>query len=184
MIEREVALRLAANRDIDRKLRVASRSRFFWIYSLSLWDPDAFWKCLSGAVGSAAVAFLLTRITFVGFTFPPVVATTMFEYFLLGLIFMWFYSLGPWLHPTNLKVIFTFIFRLYRKNKVLGDLSADEIRRLFPVRRLGRSSALNDHPRPSLISALIGMITGSVIFGSLAVGTLFAFFLVALLLIS
>ena len=56
----------------------------------------------------------------------------MFEYFLLGLILMWVYNLGPWLHPTNLIVIFTFIFSLYRKNKTTEDLSAEDIGRLFP----------------------------------------------------
>ncbi len=182
--EREVALRLAANKDVDRKLRIASRSRFFWFYSLSLWDPDAFWQCVIGAAGFAAGAFLLTRVTFVGLAMPPLVATTMFEYFLLGLILMWLHSLGPWLQPTNLKVILTFVFRLYRKGKVVGDLSAEEIRSLFPSRRDGQTSALSERPNPSRISVLVGMLETSAIFGSLTVGALFAFFLVALLVIA
>jgi hypothetical protein len=187
--EREVALRLAANGDVDRKLRVSSTSRFFWFYSLSLWDPDAFEQCVAGAAGFAAMAFLLTSLTFVGLERPSMVATSMFEYFLLGLIFMWFYSLGPWLQPTNLKVILTFVFRLYRKGKVLGDLSAEEISRLFPRRRDGQISTLKEHSNRSRISALIEMIEGSAAFGSLTVGALtvgalFAFFLVALLVMA
>ncbi len=130
--EREVALRLAADKDIDRKLRVTSGSRFFWVYSLSLWDPDAFWKCISGASAFAMVGIALESFLPGQAGSAPLTATVSFEYFLLGLLLMWLYSLGPWLNPTNLSVIFVFLFGLYRKRRTVDDLSAGEIRRLFP----------------------------------------------------
>lgn len=130
--DREVALRLAVDRDVNRKLTTAARSRFFWAYALSLWDPDAFWKCVGGASAFAFAGLFLAG------TMPGVhlatqlTATLVVEYFLVGLILMWAFNLGSWLHPTNLMVIFTFIFRLYRKNLTTGDLSAQEIGRMFP----------------------------------------------------
>jgi len=128
----EVALRLATNRDVDRKLRIAASSRFFWIYSLSLWDPDAFWKCIAGASAFAGVGLCLARAS-PGFFLPTqLTATVIFEYFAFGLILMWAFNLGPWLNPRNFSVIFTLIFRLYRKNMTADDLSAEEIGRLFP----------------------------------------------------
>jgi hypothetical protein len=179
LADREVALRLASNMDVDRKLRIASNSRFFWIYSLSLWDPDAFWKCISGAAAFALVGLYLTAMMPAGFTHVSLTATAMFEYFLLGLILMWFYNLGPWLHPTNLIVIFTFIFRLYRKNKTLNDLSAEEIGRLFPK---------DENPVFSLrhyarLSRLYLRIRQSPVIGSLLLGASLAAFMVTLLLI-
>jgi len=130
----EVVLRLATNRDVDRKLRTAASSRFFWVYSLSLWDPDAFWKCIAGASAFAGVGLCLSWAT-PGFFLPTqLTATVIFEYFAFGLILMWAFNLGPWLNPRNFAVIFTFIFRLYRKNMTVDDLSADEIGRLFPER--------------------------------------------------
>jgi hypothetical protein len=180
LADREVALRLATNRDVDRKLRVASSSRFFWVYSLSLWDPDAFWECVSGAAAFSIVGLFLISLTpAAAFTHASLTATAMFEYFLLGLILMWLYKLGPWLHPTNLVVIFTFIFRLYRKNMTLNDLSAEEICRLFPQDK-DPVFALKDH---AVLSRLYLRIRRSPVMGSLLLGASFAAFLVALLLI-
>src|SRR5215467_11644156 len=113
----EVDLRLATNIDVDRKLRLASKSRYFWLYGLSLWDPEAFWKCFTGASAFALVGLLLLRSTVVAFVPSTLTVTAVFEFFVLGLILMWLYYLGPWVHPANLKVILTFVFRLYRKNK-------------------------------------------------------------------
>jgi hypothetical protein len=178
--DREVALRLATNRDVDRKLRIASSSRYFWIYSLSLWDPDAFWKCVSGAAAFAFVGLLVMRLTSVGLMSASLTAAGMFEYFLLGLILMWVYSLGPWLHPTNLLVIFTFIFRLYRRNMTIDDLSAEEIGRLFPTHNENPASA-EEHP---VLERLYRRIRQSPVLGSLVVGSSFAAFMILLLLIT
>jgi len=176
--DREVALRLATNRDVDRKLRVASSSRFFWIYSLSLWDPDAFWQCISGAAAFASVGLFLMRLTSVGFT--PTSVTAAFEYFLLGLILMWVYKLGPWLHPTNLIVIFTFVFRLYRKNMTMDDLNAEEIGRLFPFHSQDRDST---HGR-TRVARLYLRLRQSPVIGSLLLGASLAAFMILLLLIT
>jgi len=180
MPNREIALRLAANRDVDRKLRIASASRFFWVYSLSLWDPEAFWKCVSGASAFALVALVLKGLGPGGFTSAPLTAGVMFEYFVLGLILMWLYNLGPWLHPTNFAVIFTFIFRLYRNNKTLDDLSAHEINRLFPEDG-DPASTRKGHAR---LWRLRLRITRSPVLGSLVLGSTFAALMVALLLIT
>ena len=180
LADREVALRLAVNRDLDRKLRIASGSRFFWVYSLSLWDPDAFWKCISGASAFAFMWLILERLVPGGFASAPLTATAFFECFLFGLILMWVYSLGPWLHPTNLTVIFTFIFRLYRKNKTLNDLSPQELNRLFPE---GDDPALTPSVQARLWRLFLRM-RGSPVLGSLILGSSFAALLVALLLIA
>jgi hypothetical protein len=156
-------------------LKALSGSRFFWVYSLSLWDTEAFWKCFSGASAFAMVGFIMTSVLTRQFT--PLIATTIFEYFLLGLIIMWLYNLGPWLHPTNLLVIFTFTFRLYRKNKTVDDLSAEEIGRLFPGEGLvtGWSAAL---------TPMFLRIRRSPVLGSLLLGSLFAVLMVGLLVAS
>jgi hypothetical protein len=181
LADREVALRLATSREVDRKLRVASESRYFWVYALSLWDPDAFWQCVGGALTSALIGFFFMAFTVRDFIVRPLFATALFEYFLLGLILMWLYNLGAWLHPTNLKVIFTFIFRLYRKNKNLEDLSAEEIGRLFPAKGEARGMNLVERLSPSKLYA---SLEDSRVFGPLVVGSLFSMFLVLLLAIS
>jgi hypothetical protein len=176
--DHEVALRLATNRDVDRKLRTASSSRFFWVYALSLWDPDAFWKCVSGAAAFAFAGLFLMRLTSLGFTPASLTAAAMFEWFLLGLILMWLYNLGSWLHPTNLIVIFTFIFRLYRKNKTIDDLSAEDIGRLFPFSDEDPTSA----QKHSTLARLYRWIRHSPVIGSLLVGLSLAAFMILLLL--
>jgi hypothetical protein len=180
LADREIALRLAVNRDLDRKLRIASGSRFFWVYSLSLWDPDAFWKCVSGASGFAFVWLTLERLVPGGFASAPLTATAFFEWFLLGLILMWVYSLGAWLQPTNLAVIFTFIFRLYRKNKTLEDLSPQELNRLFPEKE-DHVSILNGQV---VLWRLFIRIRRSPVLGSLILGSSLAILLIALLLMA
>jgi hypothetical protein len=178
LTEHEVALRLARNKEVDRKLRMASRSPFFWFYSLSLWDPDAFWRCVSGAVGVSMVGFILIETTPARFALIPLTATTMFECFLLGLILMWTYHLGAWLHPVNFRVILTFIFQLYRKNKTLDDLSAREIDQLFTSQIERSKLGLTDLLKPSAIPA---WLRSSPALGPLLVGVSFATFLVLLL---
>jgi hypothetical protein len=180
LTDREVALRLATNRDVDRKLRAASSSRFFWIYSLSLWDPDAFWKCVSGAAAFAVMGFFLVGLTHAGFMPTSLTVTAMFEYFLMGLILMWVYKLGPWLHPTNLLVIFTFIFSLYRKNRTLDDLCPEEIGRLFPSQKEG-PAFIQEHAR---FEQLYLRIRRSPVLGSLLLGASSAAFMIILLLIT
>jgi hypothetical protein len=180
LAEREVALRLARNMDVVRKLRIACKSRFFWFYSLSLWDPEAFWKCVSGAGVFAVVAFLLMRVTVVRFATLPLTATVMFEYFLMGLILMWLYNLGPWIHPTNFKVILTFIFRLYRKNKSVDDLSAYDIGSLFPP----QTEDLAFTFRGVQSSRTFARIERSSFLGPLFLGSIFAFVLTALLMLT
>lgn len=180
LADREVALRLATNRDVDRKLRIAAGSRFFWVYSLSLWDPEAFWKCISGASAFALVGLFLERTLHVGFPPTPLTATAVFEYFLLGLILMWAYNLGPsWLHPTNLIVIFTLVFKLYRKNMTLDDLSAQEIGRLFPEEDPGL-----DTGKEAILSRVYLRIRRSPVLGSLMLGSSLAALMVALLLLT
>jgi len=165
LADREVALRLAIDRNVDRKLRTATGSRFFWVYALSLWDPDAFWKCISGASGFALAGLLLAGVM-PGMHLPSqFTATVIFEYFLIGLILMWVYNLGPWLHPSNLTVIFTFIFRLYRKNMTLGDLSAQEIGRMFPADEPPSGAGWRSVP-----SRLYFWMRRSDVLGSLALG--------------
>jgi hypothetical protein len=179
-VDREVALRLAVDRDLDRKLRATSGSRFFWVYSLSLWDPDAFWKCASGASAFAIVWLILERSVPGASASAPLAATASFECFLLGLAVMWTYQLGPWLHPTNLIVILTFIFRLYRKNKTLDDLSPLEINRLFPVDE-GPGSSSDGRAK---LWRLFDRIRLSPVLGPLSLGASFAALLVALLLVA
>jgi hypothetical protein len=170
-----VALRLATNREVHRKLQALSGSRFFWVYSLSLWDMEAFWKCISGAAAFALIGLgtmsVLTR------EFTPLLATTIFEYFLLGLILMWLYNLGPWVQPTNLIVISTFLFRLYRKNKTVDDLTAEEFGRLFP------HEILVPGWRGRLTPVLL-RVRRSPVLGSLLLGSLFAVLMVGLLVMS
>ena len=173
--DREVALRLARDRNLDRKLRVSSGSKYFWIYSLSLWEPDAFWRCVSEASAFATVGLIFASVVRGGFS--PLIATTAFEYFLLGLVVAWVFNLGPWLQPTNLAVIFTFIFRLYRKHKTVDDLSAEEIGRMFPHRI---SAGKGD----GTLVRIFVRIRQSPILGSLFLGSCFAAFLLALLLVS
>ncbi len=175
-----MALRLAVDRDLDRKLRITSGSRFFWVYSLSLWDPDAFWKCTSGASTFALVWLTLERFVPGGFSSAPLTAMAFFEWFLLGLILMWVYSLGPWLHPTNLAVIFTFIFSLYRNNKTLDDLSPKELNDLFPE----KGDPAETPKAQALLWGLYTRIKGFPVIGSLVLGSTFAALLVALLLIA
>jgi hypothetical protein len=170
---------LATNRDIDRKLRIAAGSRFFWVYSLSLWDPDAFWKCISGASAFAFVGLYLARLMPGGLIPAQLTATVIFEYFLLGLILMWAYNLGPWLHPTNLTVIFTFIFRLYRRNMTIDDLSAQEINRLFP-----KEDPKFDAGVKTVLSRLFLRIRRSTVLGSLILGSVLAALMVALLVLA
>lgn len=179
LADREIALRLATNRDVDRKLRIAAGSRFFWVYSLSLWDPDAFWKCVSGASAFALVGLCLQLLMPGGFAHAPLTATAIFEYFLLGLILMWVYNLGPWLLPSNLIVIFKLIFRLYRKNRSMDDLSAQEISRLFPDEESQFHSG-----KLAILSGLYLHIRRSPVLGSLMLGSAFAAIMVALLLVT
>ena len=166
---------MARDRNLDRKLKTLSGSRFFWVYSLSLWEPDAFWNCVLGA----SLFALIGLVTVVASTreFRPVEVTSIFEFFILGLILMWTYKLGPWFRPTNLIVIFTFIFRLYRKNKTLDDLSAEDISRMFPH----ESTFLGG---PVRLTRVLTGIRGSPVLGSLLVGICFAGLLIALLVIS
>ena len=178
LADREVALRLATDREVDRKLRIASDSRYFWAYALSLWDPDAFWGCVGGALGVAVVGFFIMCFTVGGLVARPLIGTALFEFFLLGLVLMWIYNLGPWLHPTNLKVIFTFVFRLYRKQRNMDDLSAEEIGRLFPERNKEKKLTLAERLSPSSIYA---SMEGSPVIGPLAAGLLLAVFFVLLL---
>ena len=130
---------------------------------------------MSGASGFAVIGLALTRT--LPHSFTPVMATTVFEYFILGLILMWLYSLGAWLQPTNLIIIFTFIFRLYRRNKTVDDLSAEEIGRLFP------DGVSETGFRGSLRRTILG-IRGSPVVGSLLLGSSLAVLMVALLLAS
>jgi len=120
------------------------------------------------------------RITVVQFL-SPVTATAVFEFFVLGLILMWLYSLGPWIHPANLKVILTFVFRLYRKNKTVDDLSALDISRLFRTRRGEPAFTWIQRIQSSEIYA---QVVGSPFYGSLVTGGLFAFLLIALLMVT
>jgi hypothetical protein len=179
LADREVALRLATNRDVDRKLKIAAGSRFFWVYSLSLWDPDAFWKCISGASAFAFVGLCLAGLVPGGLIPAQLTVTVIFEYFLLGLILMWAYNLGPWLHPTNLTVIFTLIFRLYRRNMTMDDLSAQEIGRLFP-----KEDPKLDTGVKATLSRLFLRIRRSTVFGSLILGSVLATLMVALLVLA
>jgi hypothetical protein len=165
---------LANDRNLDRKLRTLSGSRFFWLYSLSLWEPDAFWKCVSGAATIATLGLLMTSVLTGQLTRLDGISAV--EYFLLGLALMWRYNLGAWLYPTNLLVIFTFIFRLYRKNKTVDDLSAEELGRLFP----GPGSAAN---AKSLSAKVLAFLRRSPVLGSLLIGCCLALFLVSLLII-
>lgn len=178
LVDREVALRLATNKDIDRKLKIAAGSRFFWVYLLSLWDPDAFWKCILGASAFTLVGLFLAVLIPGGAATMQLTATVTFEYFLLGLILMWACNLGPWLHPTNLVVIFTFIFRLYRKNMTMDDLSAQEIGRLFP------EASEFDTGRKAMFSRLYLRIRRSPVIGSLMLGSVLAALMVSLLLLA
>ena len=179
LVNREVALRLATNKDVDRKLRIAVRSRFFWVYLLSLWDPDAFWKCMIGASAFTVVGLLLDSLIPSGSTTMQLTATVTFEYFLLGLILMWACNLGPWLHPTNLLVIFTLIFRLYRKNMTMDDLNAQEIGRLFPEADSGV-----DTGGKAILSRLYSRMVRSPVLGSLFLGSVLAALVVVLLLLA
>jgi len=179
LANREAALRLATNRDIDRKLRTIVKSRFFWVYALSLWDPDAFWKCISGASAFAVVGLYLAGVAHGGFVPAQLTATVIFEYFVLGLILMWAYNLGAWLHPANFTIIFTLIFRLYRKNKTVEDLSAQELGRLFP-----EEDSKPDNFVIAAMSRLYLRVKRSPVLGSLIVGSLFAAMMVALLVLA
>lgn len=179
MADREAALRLATSRDVDRKLRTVVSSRFFWVYALSLWDPDAFWKCITGASAFAFVGLCLATAAPPGGVLPPaqLTAAVIFEYFIFGLILMWVFSLGPWLNPRNLLVIFTFIFRLYRKNVTTADLSAEDIGRLFP----------EDDPEydeRSIFPRIYHRVMHSPVLGSLILGSLLAVLTVAPLLVA
>ena len=177
--DREVSLRLAVDREVDRKLRAAASSRFFWVYALSLWDTDAFWRCVSGAA-AFAVAGLFMAVLVPSFQLgTQLMATVVFEYFLLGLILMWAYNLGPWLHPTNLAVIFTFIFRLYRKNKTTEDLSAQEIGSMFPDEDSASAGGWRSIPHRLYLG-----IRRSTALGSLVLGSAFGAMMVSLVLIA
>jgi hypothetical protein len=176
--ELEVALRLATNIDVDRKLRLASNSKYFWLYSLSLWDPEAFWQCFTGASAFAMVGLLLMRVTLVGFAPSTLTVMADLEFFALGLILMWLYHLGAWLHPANFKVILTLVFRLYRQNKTMNDLSAAEIGRLFPARRDRSTFTLAQRIQSSGIYV---RIEDSHSFESLLTGSTFAILLSTLL---
>jgi hypothetical protein len=177
LADREAALRLATSRDVDRKLRTAVTSRFFWVYSLSLWDPDAFWKCISGASAFALVGLWLASAVPGGLLPAQLTATVICEYFMFGLILMWVFNLGPWLDPRNLLVIFTFIFRLYRKNLTTDDLSAQDISRLFPEYD-------PEHAERSVVSMLYHRVMHSPVLGSLILGSLLAVLTVAPLLLA
>lgn len=173
--DREVAIRLATNREVDRKLRELSRSKYFWLYSLSLWNPDAFQRCVLGASCFAAIGLFLSLILTGGL--EPMVATVSFEFFLLGLVLMWPFALGPWLQPRNLVVIFTFVFTLYRKNRAVSDLSAEEIRYLFP------RSPSDARGRDPLARFRVALRQSPVI-ASLALGCCLAVLIVGLLLLT
>ena len=175
--DREAALRLATSRDVDRKLKTVAGSRFFWIYALSLWDPDAFWKCIAGASAFALVGVCLAGAAPEGILPAQLTAAVIFEYFVFGLILMWVFNLGPWLDPRNLLVIFTFIFRLYRKNVTTDDLSAEDIGHLFPEDDSERAER-------SVVSMLYHRVTHSPVLGSLILGSLLAVLTVAPLLLA
>jgi hypothetical protein len=177
LADREAALRLATSRDVDRKLKIAVRSRFFWVYALSLWDPEAFWKCISGASAFALVGLCLGSAVPGGLLPAQLTVTVIFEYFMFGLILMWVFNLGPWLDPRNLLVIFTLIFRLYRKNVTADDLSAEDISRLFP----------EDDPDlagQSIVTRLFHRARHSAVLGSLILGSLLAVLTVVPLLLA
>jgi hypothetical protein len=176
---REVVLRLATNRDVDRKLKTATSSRYFWLYSLSLWDPDAFWKCMAGASAFAAAGLLLARGA-PGVLLPTQLsASVAFEYFLFGLVLMWAFSLGSWLNPKNFAIIYTLIFRLYRKNMTVDDLSPEEMGRLFPE----TGSELGSGGRADVLASL-KRAKDSPVLRFLALGTLLATLTVAVPLLA
>jgi hypothetical protein len=177
LADREAALRLATSRDVDRKLRTAVSSRFFWVYALSLWDPDAFWKCISGASAFAFVGLLLAGLAPQGMPPAQLTVTVIFEYFMFGLILMWVFNLGPWLDPRNLLVIFTFIFRLYRKNVTTDDLTAEDFGRLFPEDDL-------EHTGQSAVTRLFYRLRHSSVLGSLILGSVLAVLTVAPLILA
>jgi hypothetical protein len=77
-------------------------------------------------------------------------------------------------------VIFTFIFRLYRKNKTLDDLSPQELNRLFPEKE-DHVSIINGQV---VLWRLFIRIRRSPVLGSLILGSSFATLLVALLLMA
>ena len=130
---------------------------------------------MSGATGFAMIGLALTRA--LPYAFTPVMATTVLEYFILGLVLMWLYILGDWLQPTNLIVIFTFIFRLYRRNKTLDDLSAEEIGRLFP-------DGVSERGLRGSLQRTLLRVRRSPVVGSLLLGSFFAVLMVAMLVIS
>lgn len=165
---------MANDRNLDRKLRTLSGSKYFWIYSLSLWEPDAFWRCVSGAATIATMGLLVTSILTGQVT--RLDAISAMEFFMLGLALMWRYNLGAWLYPTNLLVIFTFIFRLYRKNKTVDDLSAEELWRLFPDPESTTSTK-------SPVGKVLAFLRRSPVLGSLLIGCCLALFLVSLLIV-
>jgi hypothetical protein len=179
LVNREVALRLATNKDIDRKLKIAVGSRFFWVYLLSLWDPDAFWKCVLGASAFTVVGLFLMTLIPSGSTSMQLTASVAFEYFLLGLILMWACNLGAWLRPTNLVVIVTLIFGLYRKNKTMDDLSAQEIGRLFP-----ENDSVPVTGRKVIFSRAYQRMRRSRVLGPLVLGSVLAALVVTLLLLA
>ncbi len=139
---REVAMRLATNSEVDRRLKESTRSRFFWLYSISWWNPDAFVSCLLGAslislvgvgIFSSAALLVNSAITFQALLSAIGVGI---EYFLVGLVITWPISLGSWYQLANRRVITIFVFKLYRKNKTTEDLSTQDLCALFPDDRV------------------------------------------------
>lgn len=172
--EFDVALRLATDASIDRKLKTVSRSRFFWVYSLSLWDIEAFRDCLTGALLFAAIGLVL-----IGTNAPLTMKSVggVVDYFILGLILMWIFYLRNWLQPTNFKVLVKVLFRLYRKEKSLQELSAVEFKDMFIFGERFPSVLVEPFYR------IYARIERSTVLGSLIMASLLALFVVGLLLL-
>jgi hypothetical protein len=199
MEDLEIALRLVGDEQFGRRLKSAVESKFFWIYSLSLWNPDALWKCLATAFGyslGGAVALSLPGSYITG----TAAAFYVVFCFFAGLIGAWVAFLGSWVRPANLRVTLRLMFGLVRKNRAIADASVEELSVLFPRKKQGEASLTFERFREissalrlvevlSLFS-IIGITTlwlvamrNPAVFGTAAPGSLNAFFLLYALML-
>jgi len=158
----EDAIKLFQSEFFLSELHKVSKSRFFWLYGLSLWIPSAFYKC------AIFVAFMEIYGSFIGLMISPYhfdfwkalpgVATCIF---VASLVMSWFLFLGSRLRPYYITTYMKTLFFIIRRGREPKDLSPEEILSLFPSPKPG-SLTIGTYRRITLLTRRLAIISSVV----------------------